>query len=99
MPSVQAKAGIAASVIGALCLYELVSYSVNEHLDIDVLPSATQLNPPTVRGAIRRISPPWVRYGGLLAAGLVLGAVSQRRSRPRPAVTPPVAVADPVDDE
>ena len=76
------KAGLAASIVGILCLYEIVARAVNGFLDTETMPSVTSIVPPTVRGTARRLSPKWMRYGALMLFGLVFGEITRRRQAP-----------------
>jgi hypothetical protein len=87
------KAGLAASIVGVICLYELVVHAVNAFLETEMMPSVTHIAPPTVRGAARRLSPRWMRYGALMLFGLVFGEITRRRQLPPAAAAAAATVA------
>ena len=74
------KAGIAASIVGVLCLYELVARAIDAFLETETMPSVTNIATPTLRGVLRRLSPRWMRYGALMLFGLVFGAITRARA-------------------
>ena len=74
------KAGIAASIVGVLCLYEIVARAIDAFLETETMPSVTNIAAPTVRGAARRLSPRWMRYGALMLFGLVFGTITRARA-------------------
>lgn len=58
------------NAVVAVVAYEVVARTVNEFLDVDVVPSLMpRIQAVTPRSVVRAVTPRWTRYAAWIAAG------------------------------